>query len=401
MGATGFARAGLDRIGRVVVRHVEAGAAPGAVWLVARRGEVHTGVVGHPALDDPRPVGRDAVFRISSMSKPIATVAALSCVEDGLIRLDEPVERLLPELAEPRVLEQEDAPLGWAVPARRPILVRDLLTSTMGLGIVVAPPGEVPLADALVELELGQGPPNPAGAPEPDEWLRRLGTLPLLHHPGERWAYGTSTDVLGVLIARATDAPLEKALRDRVLDPLEMRDTGFSVPSSELERLVSGYTTDPRDGTLTLHDPPEGQWSTPPAFPSAAGGLVSTVDDLHAFARMLLDGGRGPHGPVVSRAAVATMTTDQLTLSQKEGHLVTHQWRGKGWGFGVQVVTARTDLVGSVGTYGWDGGLGTGWANDPGEDLVTLLLTQAAWTSPAPPAICTDFRTAAWAALSD
>ena len=224
-------RRASDRVARTVSRYVEHGAIPGAVWLVAHGDEVHTGAVGHPAIESAEPLGHDAIFRISSMTKPITAVAALSCVEDGLFRLDEPVDRLLPELADRCVLEHEDAPLSWTVPARRPILVRDLLTFTMGMGIVMAPPGAMPLADALVDLQLGQGPPAPDVPPEPDEWLRRLGTLPLLHQPGERWAYNTGADVLGVLIARATGQPFEHALRERVLDPVGMHDTAFWVPA--------------------------------------------------------------------------------------------------------------------------------------------------------------------------
>ncbi|HEY6531412.1 MAG TPA: serine hydrolase domain-containing protein, partial [Acidimicrobiales bacterium] len=264
MGHSAFSEVGLERVERVVSSHVEQGTVPGAVWLMAHGDEVHVGVVGHPALGVDVPLEREAVFRISSMTKPITAVAALSCVEDGLFRLEEPVDRLLPELAGRQVLEHEDAPLSWTVPARRPILVRDLLTFTMGLGIVMAPPGSVPLADALVELELGQGPPTPDVPPEPDEWLRRLGTLPLLHQPGERWAYNTGADVLGVLISRATGQPFDDALRERVLDPLGMHDTGFWVPDHERPRLVTGYLTDPTTGELRIHDRPDGQWSRPP-----------------------------------------------------------------------------------------------------------------------------------------
>lgn len=393
--------AGVERIGRAVARHVESGAMPGAVWLVARGDHVHAGAVGHTDVGRTTEVRRDTLFRIASITKPIAAVCALSCVEDGLFRLDEPVDRLLPELADRTVLEHEDAPLGWVVPARRPIRVRDLLTFTMGLGILAVPPGAVPLIDAMEELALGQGPPAPAEVPDPDEWLRRLGTLPLLHQPGDRWLYNTGADVLGVLVARATGQPFDEALRERVLDPLGMVDTSFWVPPEKLDRFVPAYATDPASGALTELDPPDGQWSRPPAFPSAAAGLVSTVDDLLAFGRMLLAGGVGPSGRILSRAAVAAMTSDQLTPAQKVDSLSEGQWHGLGWGFGVSVVTRRTDLAGSVGAYGWDGGLGTCWRNDPAEQLVTLLMTQAAWTSPAPPAVCEDFRTAAWVALDD
>jgi CubicO group peptidase (beta-lactamase class C family) len=402
MGRSAFSEQGVERVAELVARHVDERTVPGAVWLVAHGDEVHARAVGSPTLGATTRLGRDAIFRISSMTKPITAVAALSCVEDGLFRLDEPVDRLLPEMADRRVLEHEEAPLSWTVPARRPIIVRDLLTFTMGMGIVMAPPGAIPLADALIELELGQGPPAPDVPPAPDEWIRRLGTLPLLHQPGQRWAYNTGSDVLGVLIARATGMPFDCALRERVLDPLRMRDTGFWVPPDQLHRLVTGYLTDPATGALRVHDRPEGQWSRPPAFPSGAAGLVSTADDLLAFARMLLARGRGPTGRVVSRASVEAMTSDHLVPAQRHGAGLVDGWfDSHSWGFGVAVVTRRSDIAGSVGSYGWDGGLGTAWLNDPREDLVSLLLTQAAWTSPAVPAICSEFRTAAWAALED
>jgi CubicO group peptidase (beta-lactamase class C family) len=209
--------------------------------------------------------------------------------------------------------------------------------------------------------------------------------------------------VLGVLIARAAGRPFDHVVRERVLDPLGMHDTGFSVPPAAVDRLVPAYGTDPATGELEEFDPPTGQWSRPPRFPSGAAGLVSTVGDMTAFARMLLAGGRGPDGVrIVSSAAVEAMTTDQLTPAQKDaGGLVDDTFHGRGWGFGVQVVTRRTEIAGSVGSYGWDGGLGTCWMNDPGAGLVTLLFTQSAWTSPMPPRICSEFRTAAWAALDD
>ncbi len=402
MGPTPYDDRALARIDRAVARHVDEGDAPGAVWAVARGDQVHIAAVGHTAVGGTQAMAPDAIFRISSMTKPVTAVATLSCVEDGLFRLDEPVDRLLPELADRSVLEHQDAPLGWVVPAERPILVRDLLTFTMGLGIVMAPPGEVPLADALVELELGQGPPSPQGPPPPDEWIRRLGTLPLLHQPGERWLYGTGSDVLGVLLARATGLPFDEVLRQRVLDPLGMHDTGFFVGPDRVHRLVPAYATDPATGALEEYDPPAGAWSRPPTFASGAAGLVSTAADMVAFGRMLLAGGRGVEGRrVISPASVAAMTTDQLDPTQKESGLVDGTFRGRGWGFGVSVVTRRTDIAGSVGAYGWDGGLGTCWMNDPAEQLVTLLFTQSAWSSPDLPAIGADFRTAAWAALDD
>ena len=311
-----FRDEGLRRLDTVLHRHVDAGHVPGLVWLLDRGGEVHVGAAGVDALGSDRPVDRRTLFRISSMTKPITAVATLMCVEDCLIRLDEPVDRLLPELADRRVLEHPDAPLSWTVPAERPITARDLLTFTFGLGVVMAPPGTMPIADAMAELELGQGPPDPLGPPDPDEWVRRLGTLPLLHQPGDGWMYNTGSDVLGVMVARASGRPFEQFLAERIFEPLGMVDTAFHVPDERRHRLATAYWTDPGDGSLSLMDRHDERWSRPPAFPSGAGGLVSTVDDYRAFARMLLDGGDSPAGRLLPGASVEVMVTDQLTALQ-------------------------------------------------------------------------------------
>jgi CubicO group peptidase (beta-lactamase class C family) len=288
------------------------------------------------------------------------------------------------------------------VPASRPITLRDLLTFRMGFGIVMAPPDATPIQRAIGAQRLGQGPPAPSTPPAPDEWIRRLGTLPLMHQPGERWMYHTGSDVLGVLIARASGQPLEAFLRERLFEPLGMKDTGFSVPATDLHRLATGYWTNPETGAFEVHDEPGGQWSRPPAFPSGGAGLVSTIDDYLAFGQMLLNQGRHGSERILSRPSVETMTTDQLTPAQKAvSGLVPGHFENHGWGFGVSVVTRRTDVAGSVGRFGWDGGLGTSWYTDPAEDLVGILLTQRAWESPSPPPVCLDFWTLAYQAIDD
>jgi CubicO group peptidase (beta-lactamase class C family) len=287
------------------------------------------------------------------------------------------------------------------VPANRPITVRLTFTFCMGTGLIMAMPGTYPIQVAMDEAQLGLGPPSPSTSPDPDEWIRRLGTLPLIHQPGERWMYNTGSDVLGVLIARAAGQPLEAFLRERLFEPLGMVDTGFSVPPAKIGRLATSYSTDFATGELTIYDDSEsGQWSRPPAFPSGAGGLVSTVDDYAAFARMLLNKGRHGSGRVLSRPSVETMTTDQLTPAQKAvSGLVDGSFDSHGWGFGVSVVTKRENLYDSIGRFGWDGGLGTSGYSDPSEEMVTILMTQRAWTSPNPPNVCVDFWTSAYQAI--
>jgi len=337
------------------------------------------------------------------MTKPIMAVATLLLVEECKVRLDEPVDRLLPELANRQVLRRLDGPLDDTAPARRPITVRDLLTFRLGFGQLMAPPDAYPILTAAHELQLGMGPPAPATMPAPDEWLRRLGTLPLMYQPGERWLYNTGSDVLGVLIARAAGQPLEVFLRERIFAPLGMLDTSFSAPAEKIDRLATSYVVTPDTGALTVYDDAEGgQWSRPPSFPSGAGGLVSTVDDFLAFGQMLLNQGKHSGERILSRLSVETMTTDQLTPAQKAmSGLVPGYWDSHGWGFGVSIVTRRDNIAAAPGKFGWDGGLGTSWYSDPREEMVTILLTQRAWTSPDPPAVCRDFWTLAYQAIDD
>jgi CubicO group peptidase (beta-lactamase class C family) len=398
MTAGAWTGAGLARLRGVMRGHVESGDVPGLVWLVARRDEVHVDVAG--VLDPAAgvPVGRDGIFRIASMTKPITAVAALALVEDCRLRLDEPVDRLLPELADRRVLASPGAALDDTVPARRPITVRDLLTFRMGWGADFAATGPQPAMAAMAELGLGVGPPQPAGPPEPDEWMRRLGTLPLEHHPGERWLYHTGADVLGVLVARAAGQAFDTFLAERIFEPLGMTDTAFAVPPGNRGRFGPAFMTNPATGEREVYDPPDGQWSVPPAFPGGGAGLVSTVDDVLAFAEMLRSGGTYRGRRILSRASVAAMTTNQLTPAQVAASSPDPSG-AQGWGFGVSVQLLRTGPSRSVGTYGWDGGLGSSWANDPAEDLVGILLTNQAWTSPAPPATFQDFWTCAYTAI--
>jgi len=403
MSTAGLSKARLGRMHDVMAGYVERGEVPGLVTLVSRRGEVHVDVIGTRVIEDPAPMRRDTIFRISSMTKPITAAATMILVEECKLRLDEPVDRWLPELGDRQVLRRLDGPLDDTVPAKRPITVRDLLTFRMGFGQMMAPPDTYPILQAASKQQIGMGPPSPSSMPAPDEWMRRLGQLSLMHQPGEQWMYNTGSDVLGVLIARASGQPLETFLRERLFEPLEMRDTGFSVPETSLDRLATSYWIDPTSGKLTVYDENRGgQWSRPPAFPSGAGGLVSTIDDYLAFGQMMLSQGKHGNERILSRLSVELMTTDQLTPEQKAvSGLVPGYFDSHGWGFGVSVVTRRDDVAAVPGKYGWDGGLGTSWYSDPREEMVIILMTQRAWTSPSPPDVCLDFWTSAYQAIDD
>ena len=371
---------------RVLADHVERGTTPGAVVLVARGDDVEVLSAGTTSFGGTEPIGRGPLFRISSLSKPIAAAAAMLLVDDGVLSPDEPVDRLLPELADRRVLTRLDGPLVETRPASRAITVRDLLTLRMGFGFAVGDAPSYPVMDAAAELELGLGPPKPQTPLGPDEWLRRFATLPLMHQPGEQWMYPMGASVLGVLLARAAGSPLETFLSDRLLGPLGMDDTGFTVSGSDLYRLVPCYALGP-SGELALYDSSDDTpWAGPPAFPDAAGGLVATVDDLHAFSSMLRS--RGMHGGerLLSEESVQWMTTDQLTPAQRSGTgNVDAFLGGSGWGLGMEVTDS--------GRYGWFGGLGASWHTDPPLDLTVIVLTQR-----MPPAL--DLHQDVWTALS-
>jgi CubicO group peptidase (beta-lactamase class C family) len=397
---SGFDHAALHRLNEIMARHVADGTVGGLAWLAACGEEVEVGVAGTLTRGDAAPVGRDSIFRIASMTKPILAVGALTLVEECRLRLDEPVDDLLPEFADRRVLVEPRGPVdGATVPANRPITVRDVLTFQLGLGMDFSAPWPQPLLEAMAALGLGAGPPEPQTPPGPDEWIRRLATLPLAYQPGERWLYHTGSDVLGVLMARAAGQPLDVVLQERVFEPLGMADTGFAT--SQIDRLGSCYTKDPDTGAPTVYDPPDGQWSKPPAFPSGGGGLVSTLDDMHAFGRLLVNGGRLPDGfRLVSPASVAAMTCDQLGTGP--GSPGPSLDGSQGWGFGVGVQVRRTGLGPTVGSYGWAGGLGSSWGNDPNHDLVGVVLTTDAFTSAfPPPRSIQDFWTGVYAALRD
>lgn len=338
-----------------------------------------------------RPVRRDSLFRIASTTKPITAAATLALAAEGRFGLDEPVDGLLPELADRRVLRRPDGPLDDTVPAGRAITVRDLLTFTFGFGMAMEmfmanEPWPVVAATNAAKL-VTIGPPQPAEQPDPDTWIAALGALPLLAQPGDRWLYNTGSQALGVLCARAAGVPFAEVLRTRVFEPLGMRDTGFVA--ADTSRLATAYGPDGRH----VWDPPGGQWSKPPAFGDGAAGLVSTADDLLAFARMLLRGGK----PVLSAEATAEMTRDQLTPAQKaNGGLGPGFFDGSGWGYGVSVSTDGE----RAGAFGWDGGLGTSWLVDPRRDLTVIVLTQQVFDSPGVPQHHRDLQAAAYAACT-
>jgi CubicO group peptidase (beta-lactamase class C family) len=406
-GNSGFAKAGLGRVSDVLAGHVESGRIPGLVALISRGDETHVEAFGTMRHDGGPPMRRDTIFRMASTSKPVTMAAAMVLLDECRLRLDDPVEPWLPELADRRVLTRIDAPLDDTVPARRPITVRDLLTSTFGLGMDMTALG-TPIMGAIFEQGLTPNLPEPM--PEPDEWMRRLGTLPLMHQPGERWQYQLSNDLLGVLIARVTGQSFETFLRERIFEPLGMKDTGFHVPADKIDRLPTLYAPDPQTGEFHVWDEAAGgRWSQPPAFQGGGGGLVSTADDYHAYFRMLLNHGVHEGERILSRPAVELMTTNRLDPEQQAArhamavnnvHISFGQGQHGGWGFGMAVRTYRGDYA-PIGQFGWDGGSGTATYADPANQLTGILLTQVGASTPDQARVIHDFWTTTYQAIDD
>jgi CubicO group peptidase (beta-lactamase class C family) len=391
----------LERMHQVLSGYIDRKEMPGLVALVSHHDDVHVETLGTLSFNQSAPMRVDTIFRIASLAKPVTAVAAMILIEECRLRIDESIEPWIPELANRRILRSLSGPLDDTVPANRPITVRDLLTFRMGFGSVMAPPDTYPIQKLIREYRLGgDGPPRPSQAPTAEEWIQRLGSLPLMAPPGERWLYHTSCDVLGVLIARTTGQSLGTFMRERIFDPLGMKDTAFYVPPDKIKRLPACYGFNHQTNTLDLFDDPANSaWGSQPPSESAGGGLVSTMNDYYAFYRMLLNKGRHGDAQILSRTAVELMTSDQVTPEQRVGaELFFGDFRS--WGFVMSVDIRRDDLSHNPGRFGWDGGTGTTAYVDPAEDMIGILFTQRMMDSPEPPKVFSDFWTLAYTALT-
>lgn len=389
----GLSATGLRTVEANLKANVAGGQPPGLVALVARGDRTMAWPLGVMRLDGGPPVPRDAIFRIASMTKPIVAAAAMMLIEDGKLVLDAPIDALAPELSDRRVLKRPDGPLDDTVPAARPITLEDVLSFRLGWGIDFNP--EAPFVKATADLP-GFGMPTPSAPYTPDSWMKAMGALPLQAQPGERWLYTAGSNVLGVLIARATGQPLETVLRERIFGPLGMKDTAFHCPPEKADRLITGYMND--QGKLVPFTPYNDMFLKPPSFPAGDSGLISTADDYAAFARFMLTGVAPDGGRLLSEASLKAMTTNRLTPAQiKDGEMILGPGRGWGLGLGVQVTASPYGV--QPGAYGWDGGFGTSWFNDPAKGLTALLLTQRVFDSPDPPQVHKEFWRDAYGAV--
>lgn len=384
-----FSPEGLAAFHHAMHGLVDSGIVPGVVTLLARDDETRIDSYGMADVATGASLRDDAVFRIQSMTKPILAAATMQLVERRALRLDDPVERWLPELANRHVLRTPASELDDVVPARRPITVDDLLTCRSGYGLVI---GESPIGREMEARGVAVGSPSrlvPSGT-----WLARLAELPLIHQPGEGWRYHTSFDILGILLARATAARLDDHLRERIFDPLGMPDTAMFVNGERARRLVAAYHHD-ESGTL-VEDEPAGAGYYVGGVPAdvSRAGLLSTARDFHRFASMLMHGGELEGVRILAPESVATMTRDHIDPAQKmPDSFIPGFWDTTGWGYGMGVLTAR-DAYGDPGRVSWSGGYGTVWFNDPNTGLIGIALMQVLLDGPMMGAVDTFYRAA-------
>lgn len=323
---------------------------------------------------------RDTIFRIASMTKAITSAAVMMLVEEGKLTLEENAQRLLPELANARVLRTVSSELDDTEPAHHPITVREIMNYTFGTGVTAD--GTLPIVHAADRDQLILGAPLPMVPHTPDEWMRRFGALPLMHQPGERWLYNVGSMLQGVLVRRASGQDFDTFVEERIIAPLGMRDTGFTVPANKLDRFAGcGAYMDPATGQSVRIDQDGAQsaYTARPIFPSGAGGLCSTVDDYLRFARMLMAQGEHEGRQILSADSVRAMTSSQLTDAQRAA---SHESDAPGdfnhhsWGYGLAVQVSPNELTQTPGAYGWDGAFGTSWLNDPSRGFISIAMTQ-------------------------
>ncbi len=348
----------------------DAGLLAGAVTVVWQRGEVlQINEIGYRDVDAGMPMQRDTLFRIASMTKPVTVATAMSLIDDGKLALRDPIARWAPEMADVQVLDDPRGTLDRTHPARRAILIQDLLAHTSGLAYGFSVSGLI--SRAYVRLPFNRG---------PDAWLTELAALPLVHQPGEKVTYSHATDLLGVIVSRVEDKPFHQVLDERILGPTGMPDTGFFVSAEARGRAATMYRID--DEGRLRHDVMGPPHIKPPSFCNAGGGLWSTADDYLRFVRMLLGDGTIDGVRVLSPESARLMRTDRLTDDQKRHNFLgAPYWVGRGFGLNLSVVTDPAKSAplfgpGGLGTFSWPGAYGTWWQADPSADLILLYLIQ-------------------------
>lgn len=370
-----FDKKELAQIPAALQATVDAGDLSGFVTMIWKDGEiVQVNTLGKRNIETGAPMQRDTLFRIASMTKPVTSAAALMLMEEGKFELSDPITKFAPEFKKMRVLKDAEGPLDDTVPAERDITFDDLFTHRSGLAYGFSSMG--PIAHEYQKV-LGDVLNNDMG---PDEWMKRLASMPLLYQPGERFHYSHSTDVLGFIVGRIAGMPFRDFLMQRIFTPLGMHDTDFWIPHNKLGRSAVVYRQDQETGSLNPQ--PFKLYDAPPPFCGGGGGLISTVDDYLKFAQLLLDGGFYNKVRYLNHQTVELMRSNRLTAEQRAIPFLgaIPMWAGMGFGLGVSVIDKPDQLgflgMGGVGSFGWPGAFGTWWQADPENNMILIYLIQ-------------------------
>ena len=369
--SVGMSAERLDRITALAQRYVDEDKLAGVVTLIARDGAiVHFEAIGQRGAEDERPMTRDALFRIFSMTKPITAVAAMMLYEEGLFQLTDPVDKFVPEFAEMTVLGED----GVVRPAEKQMTMQQLLSHTTGLSYGFNPDDTV---DKLYnDAELWK-------LEDLDDLAEKLAEMPLKFEPGDRWHYSVAVDITGLVVQRLSGLRFDVFLKQRLFDPLGMEDTFFDVPAEKMDRFLPNHTWDDENEKLEQLESYEFiQYEDVTLF-SGGGGLVSTAMDYLRFCEMLRRGGELDGVRILSPKTVEYMTTDHLpgALSASAGGespSTTFRGRGFGFGLGFGVVTdaVKDGVIGSAGEYNWGGAAGTEFWIDPVEEVIAIGMIQ-------------------------
>ena len=398
----GMSQPALDRLeAHLKRRYIEAGRFPGTQLLVYRRGKmVHNHVQGFADVERKIPLQDDSIFRIYSMTKPITSVAFMMLFEEGKVALDEPVHSYIPEWKNLGVFQAGTLPAFLTKPPARPMLVVDLLRHTSGLTYGFQQRSNVDAA--YREFKLGEVEKS-GSLPL---MISDLARLPLEFSPGDAWNYSVATDVIGYLIGQISGMPFEQFLKERIFDPLEMRDTGFFVPPYKAHRLAACYAADGRGGMTLQDDPTKSSFLKPPSLISGGGGLCSTAADYLSFCRALLNGGELAGVRLIGPKTLALMTSNHLpgghdlpALSRSLFSEAAYHGIGFGLGFAVTMSPALTLIPGSAGEFNWGGAATTSFWIDPAEELIAIFMTQVLPSSAYP--VRRELRTMVYAAIND
>ncbi|MCK0162965.1 serine hydrolase domain-containing protein [Marinobacter sp. S6332] len=350
---------------------------PGALTLVARRGEIaYVKAQGLMDVERNKPVCRDTVFRIYSMTKPITSIAMMQLYEQGRFLLDDPVHKYIPAWKNLRVYKSGLYPEFLTTPAASPMTIRDLFTHMSGLTYGFMNRTNVDAAYRELGLDGSRDLTMEA-------LVDQLAELPLEFSPGTAWNYSVSTDVLGYLVQLLSGQPFDEYLREHIFDPLNMADTGFYVRGDQLDRFAACYVYQPGDQFKLQDDPVTSPFRHKGRFLSGGGGLVSTIDDYFHFAQALCQGGEFQGQRIIGRKTFEFMRHNHLPGNQdlpglSVGAFSETPYAGSGFGLGFSVKTdvAKSQVNGSVGEYGWGGLASTNFYIDPVEELVVIFMTQ-------------------------